>query len=253
MERSTIPIAVIIAGVLIAGAVIYLNYPKCPGEISIEGIPEETSTESQVLSPQEIGEKVINFINQNILKGESTASLNEILKENRMYKIKFTIEGQEIETYVTLDGKFLFPKEAAIDLSEEVVEQELTIGNFSISEDEVCKENGKPIVYFFGSEGCGYCKWEHPVMEEVATKFEGEIIFHNNVDSDADKEVFSKYSTGGIPTLVFGCKYYRVGAGTQSGEEKESQYLTALICKLTNNEPTDVCGPVQDLINQVEG
>ncbi len=110
MKKNIIPIAVIIAGVLIAGAVVYLNYPKCPEP------KNGTSIEGKILSPQEAGEKVIDFINQDILKGESFASLNEILKENGLYKIKFTIEGQEIETYVTLDGKFLFPKESAIDL-----------------------------------------------------------------------------------------------------------------------------------------
>jgi len=71
------------------------------------------------------------------------------------------------------------------------------------------------------------------------------------MDSDEDMDVFSKYSTGGIPTLVFGCKYYRVGAGTQSGEEQETKDLTALICKLTGSQPADVCEQVQDLIQEI--
>jgi len=68
------------------------------------------------------------------------------------------------------------------------------------------------------------------------------------MDSDEDTDVFNKYSTGGIPTLVLGCKYYRVGAGVQSGEEQETKDLTALICKLTGSQPADVCEEVHDLI-----
>ncbi len=54
-------------------------------------------------------------------------------------------------------------------------------------------------------------------------------------------EVFQKYSTGGIPTLVLGCQYYRVGSGETAGEEQEIKDLTGLICKLTNNQPAEIC------------
>jgi len=71
------------------------------------------------------------------------------------------------------------------------------------------------------------------------------------MDSQADMDVFRKYSTGGIPTLVLGCKYYRVGSGERAGEEMESKVLTALICKLTENKLVDICNEVQDLISQI--
>ena len=239
--KNTLPIAIIIAGILIAGTIFYVNYSGTEEAIS------------EILSPQDAAEKAINFINQNLLGGGTAASLIEVSEEMGLYKIKFDIEGQEIESYLTRDGKLLFPD--AINLIEEtekpIEPTGTTIGNFLVSGDEICKENGKPIIYFFGSEGCGYCKWEHPIMEAVAARFEGYIAFHNNMDSDADKDVFQKYSTGGIPTLVFGCKYSRVGAGQSAGEEKEKEALTALICKLTNGQPADVCSQVQDLINEI--
>jgi len=107
MNNKTIPIAIIIVGLLIAGVIIYTNYAKCP---------EGASADIQVLSSQEAGEKAMDFINQNILQGRATASLIEILEENGLYKMKFSIGEQEVESYVTLDGKFLFPEEAAINL-----------------------------------------------------------------------------------------------------------------------------------------
>ena len=232
--NKTIPIAIIIVGVLIAGVVVYTNYTKCP---------EGASTEVQILSSQEAGEKMINFISDNILQGEAAISLIETLEEDGLYRVKFEVEGEEVEWRITKDGNLIFPQ--VIDLAEfepPAEETGQTIGNFSVSNDEVCKENGKPIVYFFGSEGCSYCKWEHPIIEEVAAKFEGEIAFHNNMDSKVDMDIFSKYSPKGyVPALVLGCRYFRVGAGTQSGEEKETEYLTTLICELTNNQPEEIC------------
>lgn len=243
--KNILPIAIIIAGVLIAGTVYYVNNSNSEESGGVVG---------EIISSEDAAEKAINFINQNLLSGGITASLIEVSEEIGLYKIKFDIEGREIESYLSRDGKLLFPD--AINLTEETEEPTeptgTTIGNFSVNNEEVCKENGNPIIYFFGSQGCGYCKWEHPVMEAVAEKFEGYISFHNNMDSDADKDVFSKYSTGGIPTLVFGCKYSRVGAGSQDGEELEAKNLTALICKLTNGQPSSICSEVQDLINQIE-
>lgn len=244
MNNKLIPIVIILVALIIGGAVIYVNNSKreSPGESGAEVLPS-----------QEVAERTMNFINENILRGQVTASLVEISEENGLYKIKFAIEGQEIESYATTDGKLFFPE--GIDLSEvqpAAVGTSYTIGNFSVSEDEVCKEGDKPIVYFFGSESCPYCEWEHPIIEGVAEKFGGQIAFHNNMDSQDDMDVFQKYSTGGIPTLVLGCKYYRVGAGQQAGEEGEAENLTALICKLTDGQPAAVCSQVEDLINQVE-
>ena len=89
-------------------------------------------------------------------------------------------------------------------------------------------------------------------MESVAEKFTGYISFHDNMDTGEDRDVFSKYSPNGyVPLLVLGCRYFRVGAGQRSGEEVESENLTALICKLTDNQPSEVCSEVEDLVNQI--
>ncbi len=206
---------------------------------------EEQSAGGTVLSSDEAAEKLLSFVNKNILRGRQTASLMESSEEAGFYKVRFEVEGQEVEWRITRDGRFIFPQ--VIDLAEVVEPAEETdkeVGNFSVSSDEVCREDGKPIVYFFGSESCPHCRWEHPIMEEVAEKFGDKISFHNNMDTDgtnADKEVFGKYSTGGIPTIVLGCKYYRVGSGESLGKEEEAGVLTDLICKLTDNKPSELC------------
>lgn len=248
-SKNLIALAIAVIGILVIASVAYTN-----------GFFENNQNQNEnenVLSANEISEKVINFINENILQGQANASLIEIVEENGLYKVKIKIGEEEFDSYVTKDGKLLFPQVIDIENSSSVPEEEneeivSTIGNFLISKDEICREDGKPIIYFFGSEGCPHCVWEHPIIEKVAEDFDGYILFHNNMNSSTDTDIFQKYSTGGVPTLVLGCKYYRVGSGQSNGEEGESNILTALICKLTDGQPSNVCEKVQDLIEQIQ-
>lgn len=236
MTNKTQNIIILILVIAVAG-LLYLQF----------GQPSENASKS--VSPEEAADLALSYINDNILQGLAEASLvGDIEEEKGLYKLQIEIDDEEFPSYVTKDGKLFFPQ--GIDLEEpqiQVLEEEpsedekTTLGNFSVSEDEVCQENDKPIVYFFGAESCSYCKWEHPIVEKVAEGFAGYISFHNNMDSNEDMDVLMKYSTGGIPTIVLGCRYYRVGSGERSGEEQETQDLTALICDLTNNQPAEVC------------
>ncbi len=198
---------------------------------------------------QKTAEKAIKFINENIINGRGTASLTNVSEEGNILKISFKIGEQSYDSYVTKDEKFLFPE--GYEMSKEVKQPEKTVGSFLVTEDKICSENGKPIIYFFGSASCPHCAWEHPIVEKVLKNFEGQISFHNNMDNNNDSEVFSKYSDGGIPTLVFGCKYYRRGSGEQVGEEKEVNDLTAILCKLTNSK-AEACKSVADLVKEVK-
>jgi len=131
------------------------------------------------------------------------------------------------------------------------------VGRFMKTESEVCQEDGKPIVYFFGRSTCPYCAWEHPVFEKATAKFGNMIAVHNNMDEQgADQEVWQEYSQihqNAVPFTILGCRYIQRGSGDQAeGEEAEERNLTTLICKLTGGEPTEVCEEVSDLIEQIE-
>ena len=198
------------------------------------------------LTAEQVEEKIMKYIREEILgeDGPEIFLTAPTTLENGVYKLNLKIDTSEFASYVTKDGSLLFPEAITLEeiSAESDGETEGSIpGNFLVGEDEICMEDNKPIIYFFGSQGCSYCQWEHPIVEEVTNKFSDYISFHNNMDSEEDMDIFSKYSTGGIPTLVLGCKYYRVGAGVQSGEEQETKDLTTLICELTGDQPADVC------------
>jgi thiol-disulfide isomerase/thioredoxin len=242
-SKLLIPIGLVLAGVLIAGAVIYSSYS---GSCKLE---------QKNISADDAANKMISFINNTLLAGQqSQASLIGTTEENGTYKVSFNVEDQQVDWRISKDGLIIFPQ--IIDINEAEKEQQqqnetAILANFTKSSDDLCTENGKPIVYFFGSESCPHCQWEHPITEEVMAKFGDLISFHNNMDNNEDMDIFGKYSTGGIPTTVLGCEYYRVGSGESLGEEEEAKDLTALTCKLTGGQPGDVCSQVQDLIDQL--
>jgi len=205
------------------------------------------------ISSKQAGEKAIEYINNNILAGAGTASLVSVTEANGVFKVNIKIGEQSYDSYISKDGKLLFPEGYEMDTkAAEKKTATTSVGNFLTSDSEVCMEGNKPIIYFFGSTGCPHCQWEHPIVAEVLKNFEGLVSFHNNMDSQNDSEVFSKYSDGGIPTLVFGCKYYRLGSGEGEGEENETKALTAVLCKLTGNKPAETCSAVEDLTSQIK-
>ncbi len=231
-------------------------------------LPQIQGFGAPTLKPEVVGEKTVDFISNygGLPPGVDVELINVTeVEDANLYKITFNLSMQGIiltvepyEAYMTKDGKILFPQGIDMEEFEEKVKQQeekQTIGDFIVSEDEICMEDEKPIIYFFGSEGCGGCRWEHPVMENVTAKFVGYISFHDNMDnSTADRDIFDKYSPEDyIPTIVLGCKYYRVGPGASMGENQEAKVLTALICNLTGNKPVDVCTDpeIEELINRI--
>ncbi len=67
------------------------------------------------LSPDKAKTLAENYINDNLLGGQTTIKIDEITDNNGIYKVKFNLNGQPIESYLTKDGKLFFPK--ALEMS----------------------------------------------------------------------------------------------------------------------------------------
>jgi thiol-disulfide isomerase/thioredoxin len=208
-------------------------------------------------SADKAANKAVEYINKYLLTAGTTAKLSSIDKETigNLRKITLEVAGSKFASYVSIDGKYLFaqepfdlnkdPKASSSTGTVESTGTELAGGFNEAKDTEVCKENDKPIIYFFGSSTCPHCKWEEPVLKSVIDQFGDAVSYHENIDSDKDQNIFSKYSTGSVPTLVIGCKYYRVGSGEASGEAAEKVALKDIICKVTGNLPASVCGTAE--------
>ena len=63
-----------------------------------------------------VGEDAVKYLNAYVLAGQGIeAKLNGVTEENGLLKLKLDVGGKQFDSYVTNDGKFLFP--SAIDLS----------------------------------------------------------------------------------------------------------------------------------------
>jgi len=67
------------------------------------------------LSSNDVGKKVIDFINNNLVQPGTSASLVSVKDMGSYYEIVTSYQGQQIPVYATKDGKILFLQ--AIDMT----------------------------------------------------------------------------------------------------------------------------------------
>ena len=74
---------------------------------------------------------------------------------------------------------------------------EITDSNFQ----EILAE-GKPVVTDFWAPWCGPCKMVGPIIDELATEYEGKVII-GKCDVDENGDVAAEYGIRNIPTVLF--------------------------------------------------
>ncbi len=59
-----------------------------------------------------------------------------------------------------------------------------------------------PVLVDFSAEWCGPCKKLHPIVEELATEYDGKLKVVT-LDIDESRETPSKYGIMSVPTMFF--------------------------------------------------
>jgi protein-disulfide isomerase len=133
-----------------------------------------TGNIAATMSANDAANKAINYINDYLLQGQGTANLTSVSGgANGLYNLKFTISGRAYDSYVTTDGKLLFP--SAVDMTQTPETTETT------QETTEAPKSDKPEVHAFVMSYCPYglqfMKAYIPVIELLGNKANLEVNF----------------------------------------------------------------------------
>lgn len=99
-------------------------------------------------------------------------------------------------------------------------------GSFEDTGEEICLENGKPIIILFSTLSCSHSAWISGTFDEFAIENSDKIsAYHWDLDlgrnilseeiqiiPEEHQLIFAKNNSGGlVPFFSFGCKYRRIG------------------------------------------
>lgn len=133
------------------------------------------SSDASTLKPDEAADKALLLINQNILKGQAVATKKNVSVDGGLYKLVLSLQGQDIESYITKDAKLFFP--SFIDLTKSEPSS-----NNQQPATEVTKSD-KPVVELFVMSHCPYGtqieKGIIPAIETLGDKVDFKLKFVN--------------------------------------------------------------------------
>lgn len=107
----------------------------------------------------------------------------------------------------------------------------LKVSNFETNPNDWKYLGDKPCIVDFYATWCGPCKTIAPILEELASKYKGQIYIYE-VDVDAEPELANAFGIQSIPTLFF-CPVKGAQQIMQGGMPKESfeKAITEILLK----------------------
>jgi len=118
------------------------------------------------LSSQQVAQDTMDFINTELLGGQAEAKFVNITEKSGLYLLTFEVEGTMYTTYVSKDGKFMFPHvidvEAYKEFSQETSKSE---------KSETVTKTDKPVVKIFVMSFCPYGQQAMSGLKPVAELF----------------------------------------------------------------------------------
>ncbi|MDP1538881.1 MAG: hypothetical protein Q8M00_02515 [bacterium] len=197
-NKITIPLSIIVAGIIVAAAFIFVNQEKIKG-LTVKELPAEL-----------VAEEAINYINDNLLAEGISVSLVDVSDAGSVYKIRLKIGEQEYESYVSKDGVFLFP-EGGINMKELVVQEteneipaqaeQSSVPQEELNEFVGCLARANLVIY-----GANRCGW----TQRLVTMLGGwETIKPIYVECTEESELCQEKEIAGYPTILINGKQYQ--------------------------------------------
>jgi glutaredoxin len=143
------------------------------------------------ISSKEAGEIVINYVDK-VLEGQATAELvGDVTKENGVYKMRLKIGEQEMTSYISLDGKIIFPSGIAVT-------EDITANGDANS--DIPKQD-KTSADLFVMSFCPYGNQAEEMMMKVVD------LLGDKADIELHYVIYENYQGGGSDYCVANGKY----------------------------------------------
>ena len=145
---------------------------------------------SSQMSPEQIKTSIETFINENLMQAGMKAEIKNVVLENGLYKMTVVLGAdQEIESYVTKDGKIFFPESINIEEIKKKIQdlkdqQQAAAQNAAV---EIPK-NDKPTVDLYVMSFCPYGNKAEDTLKPAYDLLKNKVNFnfHYIVTSNGD-------------------------------------------------------------------
>jgi len=176
LNKNTALLAIAVVGIIVIGVLVFAN--NSGGNFSFFGIFGSSS--------EKIAQKAVDYINNNGLSS-TPASLVSFSEESGLIKIKIKIGPNEFDSYVTKDGKLLFPQvinmggsnlgEGDENQLSESSDQQQSIRSFSITrENHILGNFDAPITLVeFSDFQCSFCARLYPTLKKIEQDYKGKV------------------------------------------------------------------------------
>ncbi|MBT6823928.1 hypothetical protein HOA59_00645, partial [archaeon] len=164
-----------------------------------------------------VADNALEFINTNLLQGQAVAELGDVTEEEGLVKAAVSVMGQEMDIFMTKNGRYLFLQ--AIDLTEpiEVPEQQTQSEPVSTySEEDLVKITefsnclGEKGLKVYAAGWCGHCK---SLVSTFGGKGTMEQIYIECQDDQRnpteDTELCQEEEITGFPTIKINGEPYQ--------------------------------------------
>lgn len=158
------------------------------------------------LTAQQAGEKVVDYINDNLVQGGGATFVSSEEFSNDMYKVVTEYQDNEIGVYITKDGKLLFTSDPFDTTQPRTTTtttqpQELNIEEEDLKEFIGCLKDSDFKIY--GANWCGY------TTQLVAMLGGFDMVEPIYIECTEQKEECDNAGVTGYPTIIIGGEGYR--------------------------------------------
>jgi len=175
------------------------------------------------VSGNAVAENAVLFINENLLQGQSIATLDSVESENGVYKALINVAGQSTPVYITKDGNLMFLQ--AIPLTGELSLDNNQQNNQNDNQEPLppadVPKSDKPVVEAFIMSHCPFGTQIEKGLLPVAK------LLGDNIDFDIK---FVYYVMHGDTEVYEQLNQYCIQ------EEQNDKYLDYLECFLTDGD-----------------